>query len=108
MTYMQWHERNLAKWNEKYGKPKPLTPLWMQQDSFPDWLKAKRIKTPQDAERTLKWLRKEDMSRELQWIDKDKGIPTAWYWQSRMGFDVFIERFVEAWTGVIIPLSEPR
>ena len=31
-------------------KPKPLTPLWMQQDSFPDWLKAKRIKTPQDAE----------------------------------------------------------
>ena len=47
---MQWHERNLAKWNEKYGKPKPLTPLWMQQDSFPDWLKAKRIKTPQDAE----------------------------------------------------------
>ena len=33
----------------------------------------------EDAERTLKWLRKEDMSRELQWIDKDKGIPTAWY-----------------------------
>ena len=50
LTYMQWHERNLAKWREKYGKPKPLTPLWMQQDSFPDWLRAKRIKTPQDAE----------------------------------------------------------
>ena len=50
LTYMQWHKRNIAKWNEKYGKPKPLTPLWMQQDSFPDWLKAKRIKTPQDAE----------------------------------------------------------
>ena len=33
----------------------------------------------EDAERTLKWLRKEDMSRELQWIDKDKRIPTAWY-----------------------------
>ena len=33
----------------------------------------------EDAERTLKWLRKEDMSREKKWIDKDKGIPTAWY-----------------------------
>lgn len=33
----------------------------------------------EDAERTLKWLRGEDMSRELQWIDEDKGIPTAWY-----------------------------
>ena len=36
--------------NEKYGKPKPLTPLWMQQDSFPKWLQAKRVKSPQDAE----------------------------------------------------------
>ena len=26
----------------------------------------------EDAERTLKWLRKEDMSRELQWIDSTK------------------------------------
>ena len=50
-TYMQWHERIMSQVVlEWYGKPKPLTPLWMQQDSFPDWLKAKRIKSPQDAE----------------------------------------------------------
>ena len=40
LTYMQWHEKNL----KKYGKPKPLTPIWAQQDTFPDWLKAKHIK----------------------------------------------------------------
>lgn len=41
LTYMQWHERNIAKWNEQYGKPKPLLPIWQQKDSFPDWLKRR-------------------------------------------------------------------
>lgn len=33
----------------------------------------------EEAERTLRWLNKWDMSEEKQWIDKDKGIPCAWY-----------------------------
>ena len=40
----------MSRWFLGGKKPKPLTPLWMQQDSFPKWLQAKRIKTPQDAE----------------------------------------------------------
>ena len=32
-----------------------------------------------DATRTRKWLRGEDMSRELKWIVKEKNIPAAWY-----------------------------
>lgn len=33
----------------------------------------------EDAERTLRWLRKEDMRLALQWIDQKKNIPTAWF-----------------------------
>ena len=32
-----------------------------------------------DAIRTRKWLRGEDMSRELKWIVEKKNIPAAWY-----------------------------
>lgn len=32
-----------------------------------------------DAERVLKWLNGEDMSREKRWIVKEKNIPAAWY-----------------------------
>lgn len=52
----EWEKRGMTyhEYREKVVlggvKPKPLTPLWMQQDSFPDWLKAKMIKSPQDAE----------------------------------------------------------
>ena len=33
----------------------------------------------EDAQRTLKWLRGEDMSREKKWIVPSKQIPCAWY-----------------------------
>ena len=33
----------------------------------------------EDAKRTLKWLRGEDMSREKKWIHKGKQIPCAWF-----------------------------
>ena len=46
MSYQQYHEQVVLGGK----KPKPLTPLWMQQDSFPKWLQAKRVKSPQDAE----------------------------------------------------------
>ena len=40
MSYMTWHEKQIG------GKVEPLTPLWQQQHTFPEWLKAKRI-TPE-------------------------------------------------------------
>ena len=40
MSYQQYYEKIGGK------KPQPLTPIWMQIDSFPDWLKAKRISSP--------------------------------------------------------------
>ena len=33
----------------------------------------------EDAERIARWLNKEDMSRDKQWIVKEKNIPCAWY-----------------------------
>ena len=33
----------------------------------------------EEAERTLRWLNKYDMSREKKWIVKEKQIPCAWY-----------------------------
>lgn len=33
----------------------------------------------EDAARTLKWLRGEDMSREKKWIHRRKQIPSAWF-----------------------------
>ena len=47
MTYRQYHEQVVLGGK----KVEPLTPLWMQQDGFPDWLKAKRIKTPKERGR---------------------------------------------------------
>ena len=40
MSPKQYHEQVILGGK----KPKPLTPLWMQQDSFPKWLQDKRIK----------------------------------------------------------------
>ena len=40
MTYNEYRE----KVSLRGKKPEPITPLWKQQDGFPDWLKAKRIK----------------------------------------------------------------
>lgn len=33
----------------------------------------------EDAERTLRWLNKWDMSDEIQWIVEEKQIPAAWF-----------------------------
>jgi len=55
-TRPEWEKRGMTyhEYREKVvlgGEPvKPLTPLWMQQDGFPDWLKAKRIIPPWEAE----------------------------------------------------------
>ena len=33
----------------------------------------------EDAERTARWLDKQDMSRDKKWIVEEKNIPCAWY-----------------------------